>query len=107
MKKGDIVIVAPPGDFSKPRPALVIQQRIYPETENVTLALITSDLSRAPHIRIRVEPDGTNGLRKTSEIMVDNLQTIRVGRIGSVIGSLDEATIDRVGKALFVFLGFH
>jgi mRNA interferase MazF len=105
LKRGDIVTVAPPGDFNKPRPTLVLQQRAYPETENVTIALITSDLSHAHHIRVGVEPDAQNGLRKQSEVMVDNVQTIRVQRIGSVIGSLDGATMNRVNAALIIFLG--
>jgi mRNA interferase MazF len=93
------------GDFGKPRPAVVLQQRIYPETENVTIALITSDLSRATHIRISVDPDGRNGLRKPSEIMVDNLQTLRVQRIGAIIGSLDDATMGNLKRALVIFFG--
>ncbi|HEY5056968.1 MAG TPA: type II toxin-antitoxin system PemK/MazF family toxin [Acidobacteriaceae bacterium] len=93
------------GDFSKPRPALVLQRWVYPETENVTVALITSDLLRAPNIRIIVVPDDRNGLRKPSEVMADNVQTIRTQRIGAVIGSLDEATMHRVNAALMIFLG--
>ena len=97
--------VALSGDFSKPRPAVILQQRVYPETENVTVALITSDLARTPQVRVSIEPDGRNGLRKPSEIMVDNVQTLRVHRVGSVIGSLDDATMDRVKQALLIFLG--
>jgi mRNA-degrading endonuclease toxin of MazEF toxin-antitoxin module len=43
LRRGDIAIVAPPGDFSKPRPATILQEEVYPETELVTVALITSD----------------------------------------------------------------
>jgi len=105
LRRGDVVTVALHGDFSKPRPALILQRWVYPETENVTIALITSDLLRAPHIRIGIEPDDRNGLRKPSEITVDNVQTIRAQRIGAVIGSLDEATMHRVNTALMIFLG--
>jgi mRNA interferase MazF len=66
LKRGDIVTVAIPGDFGKPRPALVLQQRIYPETENVTVALITSNLLRTSYVRVGVEPDEQNGLRRSS-----------------------------------------
>jgi mRNA interferase MazF len=84
---------------------VILQQRVYPETENVTVALITSDLARTPQIRVSVDPDSRNGLRKPSEIMVDNVQTLRVHRVGSVIGSLDDATMDQVKRALLIFLG--
>lgn len=105
LKRGDIVTVAVPGDFSKPHPAVVLQQRIYPETEYVTVALITSDLLRTPYVRVSVEPDEHNGLRESSEIMADNVQTLRVHRVGAVIGSLDQATMERVERALLMFFG--
>lgn len=105
LRRGDIVTVALSGDFSKPRPALILQRWVFPETENVTSALITSDLLRVPHLRIGVEPNEQNGLRKPSEIMVDNVQTVRMHRIGSVIGSLEDVTMRRVNTALMIFLG--
>lgn len=106
LRRGDIAIGAPPGDFSKPRPATILQEEVYPETELVTVALITSDRSRQPHLRIGVEPTEANGLRKPSEIMIDNIQTFRVSRIGDIAGCIDNATVDRVKVALAVFFGF-
>jgi PemK-like, MazF-like toxin of type II toxin-antitoxin system len=32
MKRGDVVVVALPGDFGKPRPALIIQSDLFNET---------------------------------------------------------------------------
>jgi mRNA interferase MazF len=100
-----VVIVAPPGDFSKPRPAIVLQEEVLPETGVVTVALVTSDLSRGTHFRIRVEPSEVNGLRKPSEIMIDNVQTFRVGKVGDIVGCLEDDVMDRVKSALAVFFG--
>ncbi len=105
MKRGDTVIIAPPSPFNKPRPALVIQARVFEESENVTVALLTSDLTRMPSVRVPIHPSAANGLRKVSEIMVDNLQTIPIDRIGGHIGSAERAIVDKVDQALRVFLG--
>ena len=105
MKRGDIIIVAPPSPFNKPRPALVVQQRIFDVSENVTVALISSDLMRQPGLRIPITPTATNGLRKPSEVMIDNLQTIPLDRIGGMIGAADPRILQKVDEALRAFLG--
>jgi mRNA interferase MazF len=37
MKRGDIVTVSLPGDYGKPRPALVIQSDLFDEHSSVTV----------------------------------------------------------------------
>jgi mRNA interferase MazF len=106
LKRGDIVTVAPPGDFGKPRPALVIQSRIYPETELITVALITSDQHSLPNFRIPIEPTGENGLNRNSYVMVDMVQTFKRSKIGSVIGVADAEILKRFAQVLLVFFGF-
>ena len=86
LKRGDIVIVAPPGEFGKPRPAVIVQADVEPESERVTVALITSDLHRLPALRVPLLADAFTGVRRPSEIAVDNLQTFSVGKIGNVVG---------------------
>lgn len=106
LKRGDIVTVAPPGDFGKPRPALILQSRIYPETELVTMALITTDQRSLPNVRVPIEPTVQNGLRVRSYVMVDVVQTYNRAKIGSVVGAVDAELLDRVRQALIVFFGF-
>lgn len=105
MKRGDIIITSPPSPFNKPRPAVIVQARLFDEDENVTVALITSDLARSPGLRIPVQPTSANGLRKPSEIMIDNLQTVPVSRIGGLAGELDQETMRKVDLGLRMFLG--
>jgi mRNA-degrading endonuclease toxin of MazEF toxin-antitoxin module len=61
MRRGDLVTVAAPGDYGKPRPALVIQSDLFAELPSVTLCLVTSDLRDAPIFRITVDPSSENG----------------------------------------------
>lgn len=106
MKRGDFVTIALQGDFGKPRPALVIQSDNFDEHATVTVLLVSSTLVDAPLIRIEVEPDDKNGLRKTSQVMVDKTMTIKREKIGKAFGRIDDETMISVNRSLAVFLGF-
>lgn len=106
MRRGDLVTVALPGDFGKPRPALVIQSDRFAETATITVLLVSSTIVDAPLVRMTVEPDTTNGLRRTSQIMIDKAITVRRERVGEPIGRLDDATLLAVTRALALFFGF-
>jgi mRNA interferase MazF len=103
--RGAVITVASPGDSGKPRPALVIQGQFPPNPELITVALITSDLLRVLDVRVLVKPTAANGLRKDSEVAVDNIQTFSRRRIGSVIGRLSSEVMAQVDAALAIFLG--
>ncbi len=106
MKRGNIVTVAAPGNYGKPRPALVIQSDFFPTHPSVTLCLITSDLRDAPLFRIAVQPADTNGLHKPSQIMVDKILTVPREKLRLVIGTLDHRTMLEVTRALALWIGF-
>ncbi len=55
MKRGDLVPVAMPGDFGKPRPVLVIQSDRFEDTGTVTVLLVSGTLVEAPLIRLTVQ----------------------------------------------------
>jgi len=105
MRRGDLVTVAAPGDYGKPRPALVIQSDLFEELPSVTLCLVTSELRVAPIFRITVDPSPDNGLRRVSQIQVDKVLTVARERIGGTIGRLDDATMLKVNRSLAVFIG--
>jgi len=105
MRRGDLVVVAAPGDYGKPRPALVVQSDLFDEHPSVTLCLVTSTLRDTPIFRITVEPSPENGLQRLSQVQVDKLFTIARERIGKVIGRLDDGTMLKVSRSLAVFLG--
>jgi mRNA interferase MazF len=105
MRRGDLVVVAVPGDYGKPRPALVIQSDLFEDTPSVTLCLVTSTLRDTPLIRVAVEPAPENGLQRISQIQVDKIVTVFRERVGKVIGRLDDATMLKVSRSLAVFVG--
>lgn len=106
MIRGDLVTVALPGDFGKPRPTLIIQSDLFNETHpTVTLLPLTSEIRSAPQFRLTVEPSAGNGLRLVSQIMVDKPMTFRRDKIRNSFGHMDDETMLRVGRALTVWMG--
>jgi mRNA interferase MazF len=105
VRRGDLVAIALPGAYGKPRPALVIQSDLFDEHPSITILPVTGELREAPLVRVLVEPNDDNGLRKRSQVMVDKAQTVPRGKVGAVFGRLDETTMLAVTRALVVFLG--
>jgi mRNA interferase MazF len=106
MKRGDLVTIALPGDYGKPRPALVIQSDLFDEHPSVIVLPVTSALRDAPLFRLSLRAGPGTGLRDDSQIMVDKPQAVPRDRIGPTIGHVDDATLLAVNRALAVFLGF-
>lgn len=105
MIRGDLVTVALQGDHGKPRPALVIQSDLFRDTETVAVLLMSSTLVETPLGRVTVTPSDENGLRASSQVMVDKPMSVPVRKIGSVFGRLDAPTLLEVNRALALFLG--
>jgi mRNA interferase MazF len=105
--RGDILICATKGDYgSKPRPVVVVQSDLFnPTHTSVTVCPITSELVAAPQFRIKLMPTKTNGLTKTSQVMLDKLITIRLERVKQRVGKLSPLNISKIDAALKLWLG--
>jgi mRNA interferase MazF len=103
--RGHLVTIALQGDFGKPRPALVVQSDFFENHPSVTVLPVTSDLRDTPLFRVLVEPSQENGLRVTSQIMIDKAMTVSTERLGEPIGLLDPNVLLEVDRCLAVFLG--
>jgi mRNA interferase MazF len=105
VKRGDLVSVVLAGAYGKPRPALVIQSELFSSHPSVMVLPVTSELRSIETFRILVEPTIGNGLRTTSQIMVDKAHTIPLEKAGEAFGRLDTQTLMSVNRALAIFLG--
>ena len=105
MTRGDLVTVALPGDFGKPRPALVVQSDLFAGHATVTVLPVTSAAADAPLVRLPVEPSPENGLRAPSFVTVDKAMSIRAEKLGPPFGRLAAADMTRINRALALFLG--
>jgi mRNA interferase MazF len=105
VSRGDLVTIALPGDYGKPRPALVMQADAFQALASVTVLPLTSDLRDWPLFRITIRPSQVNGLRQASQVAVDKTATVPRTKIGQRIGHADAGTMRAVDAALASFLG--
>jgi mRNA interferase MazF len=106
MKRGDVVIVAAPGDYGKSRPAIIVQTDAFPEAHSsVVICQMTSEVVDAPDFRVTIDPSAENGLQLRSQVMADKPVTVRRRRIGQIIGRLSERDILRLNIALAFVMG--
>ena len=105
MKRGDLVIVSPPGDYGKPRPAIVIQSDWLKATDSVLVSLLTSVLVEAPLYRLQIEPSDANGLKAPSQVMVDKIIAMPREKCGNVIGRINESELIALNHMLSVVIG--
>jgi mRNA interferase MazF len=107
MNRGDLLTVALPGDYGKPRPALVIQSDLMHRLQSVTLLPLTSERTdNADDFRVKIQPTISNGLREISYVMVDKAGTIKRAKAGPVIGHISDGEMAAVMRAFAVFCGF-
>ncbi len=102
--RGDLVAVSLPGDYGKPRPALVIQNDLLANLDSVVLCPVTSEL-RTADFRVTLQPSSTNGLRQTSQVMVDKLSTLPRAKIGETFGRIEDEKMRAVDRAILLVIG--
>jgi mRNA interferase MazF len=105
VRRGDLVTVVQPGAYGKQRPALIIQSDLFSMHPSVTVLPITSDLRDTPLFRLSVEPSESNGLRTTSQIMIDKITTVPREKARDVFGKLEAGTLKEAQGLLAVWLG--
>jgi mRNA interferase MazF len=105
LRRGDIVAIALAGDYSKPRPALVVQANAFSALPSVTVLPLTTELHREHLVRISVAPTRSNGLHHPSQVMIDKAATVPLAKIGQYIGHINAGTMHTVNQVLAKFLG--
>lgn len=106
MRRGEIwTAAAGSGYVGKPRPVAIIQDDRFDGTDSVTVCAFTTDPTEAPLIRLVIDPDDRNGLRQSSSLMIDKITTVPRTKLDNRIGSLADADMVRLGRAVVVFFG--
>ncbi len=100
-------MVVIPGDYGKPRPALIVHSDLFSGQPSATVCPLTATLrDDAGLLRIVVERNPpVNGLRERSQIAIDKITAIPLGKIGGVIDRADDALLVSVTRALALYLG--
>jgi len=102
---GDLIIAAAPGDYGKPRPAVIIQSDVLEETGSLLVCLLTMTQRPAPFHRLALAPTPENALRDPSDVMVDKIFALPRGNCGEAIGRLTRAQILALNDALSLVVG--
>lgn len=104
LKRGELVTVRIEKD--KSRPSVVVQSDLFTTPRSITVIPITTTITSLP-IRVRIQPSKKNGLRETSEIMVDKITTLDYEKIGDSCGHIEEDVLLKVDENLTKFLGLR
>ncbi len=106
MRRGEIWTVGGGGEYAgKPRPIVILQDDRFDATSSITICAFTTDQTPAPLFRLPIEPNERNGLKAPCRIMVDKVTTVPKGKLGALIGHLDDEDVVRLNRAVLVFLG--
>lgn len=105
MRRGDIVTVSAPGNYGKPRPAVVVQSDWLSDTDSVLVSLMTSTIRDAPSFRLSLDPGPETGLRVPSQVMVDKIAALPRAKCGPIIGRLSGPSLIELNRMLSVIFG--
>jgi mRNA interferase MazF len=106
MRRGEVWRLSGGADYAgKPRPAVIIQDDRFSETQSIVVCLLTSDETDAPLFRVPVEPGESNGLRLPSRVMVDKIAAVPKSKLGKKAGELSDSDMVQLNRAVLVFLG--
>lgn len=105
MKRGDLAVIAAPGDYGKSRPAVIVQSDELKHIDSVMVALISSRQIEAPLFRLPIEAENGTGLRIPSDLMVEKVVAVPRRRIGPVIGRLRDEDVLVLNRMLAFALG--
>lgn len=84
---------------------MIVQDDVFELTESVTVAPLTTTLTDAPLLRLRVPVGGLTGLTQESEVMVDKLTTMRRSNVQVRIGRLSSQQMVELERLMMTFLG--
>lgn len=98
MRRGEVWTVATGSGYAgKPRPAVIVQDDLFLETESVTVCSFTTMGAEVLPIRLEIEPNSQNGLIRSSYLMVDKISTVRRDKLGERMGSLSDRDMRNSG----------
>ena len=105
MKRGDFVSVALPGDYGKPRPAIIVQSDGLLAVDSVLVAILSTHQLYAQLYRLSFVPSAANGLREPSDILVEKLFAVPRAKVGPVFGRANDTEMTELNGMLAFVLG--
>ncbi len=107
IPRGTVVITAIPGDYGKPRPAIVVQSSHFEGLPSSVVCPLTSFEDGSDFLGLRpvVQPSEHNALERPSRVMVDKLIAMPNYKLVRQVGSVDAGAMAAIDTALTPLLG--
>ncbi len=101
-----MITVALPGDYGKPRPAVVVQNDQV-GSDSTIVCLLSSDPTAGATYRQLIVPNAGNGLREPTFAMTEKIQLAKREKCGPPIGRLapDEMAVLDVNLTFVLGIG--
>ena len=108
VKRGAVVTVSAGGGIGhKPRPAIVVQNEDYSNSDILIVVPLTRETRSGLVTRPVFQPDESNGLKEPSRLMTNRIAGTPVTNVGIVIGMMSPEDMERVDAALSLVLGLN
>ena len=105
MNRGELWTVAGGVYAAKPRPAIIVQDDLFSETDSVVVIPLTTTVTDTPISRVAVPNDQTTKIVEPSFAMIDKITTVRRSNLRTRIGRVPSALMAEIERSLMVFLG--
>ena len=107
MKRGELWTLQDSGYASKSRPVVIVQADNTNSFDSVILCLFTTYESDNVSTRVKIEPNVSNGLQKTSYVMTEKIITIDKKLLGKQFGTLSNKEMSQIAGKLAKLLEIH
>lgn len=105
MNRGELWTVSGGVYAAKPRPAIIVQDDLFSETDSVVVIPLTTTVTDTPISRVAVPNNETTKIAASSFAMIDKITTVRRSNLGARIGRMPSALMADIERSLMVFLG--
>jgi mRNA interferase MazF len=103
ISRGEIYVVALPGEYGKPRPAVIVQSDRFEHLPSRIVCPMTSEVrDDRTEVRPIAQPSARNGLREQSQVMVDKPHVVSTAKLTLRVGILEDDVMNRVSRMLGV-----
>jgi mRNA interferase MazF len=105
LTRGDIALVVFPGAYGKPRPSVIVQADFMNRVHgSIVVVPLTTYQLVIEGIRVRIEPSASTGLREFSFVMVDKITVVPREKVRAIVGRVDAAALQEIGRCLMNIL---
>lgn len=105
MNRGELWTVSGGIYAAKPRPAIIVQDDLFAQTDSVVVIPLTTAVTDTPISRVPVPNDETTKISAPSFAMIDKITTVRRANLATRIGRVPSANMADIERSLMVFLG--